>query len=232
MSTEQIYGLTEEQHTQVGKLVRSARTVVRPDTGLQASPHKYPGLARVILIEDTDPTYSPLTPRDVGIFRYNPDGRQKTVQFTGDDLEGDLVLTLDGTEYQIPCDATTEEIRAILNLDLTDCRVTVFPGLWEFDFNAGRWRTEFPTFEIDAYEPPEDDDETPVFDGGVTITDEAWVSVSDDGDTYETIEVVDWVPYLTGSVKTGAIGLAGWSHEAGWLSFSWECRDFSFAGGA
>lgn len=224
---EEIYGLTLTQNQAVERLVKSSRNSTRPATGLSPPNAKYPGLGRVIIFDTEDPTYDPTTTREVALFRFNPTGTQKTVEFSGQNLEGDLVLTLAGTEYQIPCASTTAELRAILNLDLQDCRVTVFPGYWEFDFNNGQWAGDAPSFTIDAYEPEDEDD--PVFDGTAIITDEGWVSVTDDGDTYKTIEINDWVPFLTGAVKAGSIGLIGWSHEAGWISLAWQCRDWSFA---
>lgn len=227
--TDEILGLTPDQHQRLGRLERASRAITRPATGLGAVNGKYPGVARVIIIDDTDPVYSPLEVRDVGIFRRNPSGVQKTIEMVGTNLEGDIVLTIDGTDYQVPCNATTAELRAAIGLSITDCRATAFYGLWEFDFNYGRWASDAPSFSVDAFEPPPEDTETPVFDGGLILTDEGWVSATDDGDTYKTIETNDWVPFLTGAVKRGSIGLAHWSHEAGWLSSAWQCREISFA---
>jgi hypothetical protein len=227
---DEILGLTPQQHADVGRLVIDSKTVARPETGAHVNRAKYPGIARVILIDADDPVYNPLAPRRVAIFRRNPKGSQKTIEFSGKNLEGDIILTIDGVEYRVPCSATAEELRAIVTIPLRDCRTTVFPGYWEFDFNAGRWSQSVPAFTVEPYEPPEDDNDTPVFDGGIIVTDEGWVSRTDDGDTYVTIETNDWIPFLQGAVKSGAIGSALWSHEAGWLSLAWQCRDFSFAG--
>lgn len=229
MSDDELIAWHPDDFEQARQHLREARTVTRPEKTSGKGKARYHGTARVIIIDESQPVYSPRDVREVAIFRHNPDGIQKTVEMVGENLEGDLVLTIAGVNYQVPCDATTEEIRAIVTIPLQDCRITAFFGYWEFDFNFGRWSKAAPGFDIEMFEPPEDDDETPVYDGGLIVTDEGWVSVADDGDTYKTIETNDWVPFITGAVKRGSIGLCHWDHAAGWMAGSWMCREISFA---
>ena len=226
-----MYGLTAKQFNAVGQLVTAAGSRSRPEA-TRPGLGPYPGACRVILFGDDDPTYTPKTLRRVGLFRLNTTGIQKTVEFTGHSLEGDLVLTIAGIESRVPCKSTTEELRAILadnGIAAKDCRLTVFPGLWEFDFNTGgRWSETPPAFNCQPFIPPDDDDETPVFGGELAIVDEAWVTVTTDGDTFFQIGARDWIPHAAGAVKSGSVGAGVWCEEAGWLVLAWQCRDFSF----
>lgn len=231
--TEQLLGLTGEQHAEIGQLVKGSRVSTRPRTTTASKdPHRYRGVARVMLIDDTDPVYSPKTPRQVALFEYAPDGQQVTVEMSGTNLEGDLALTIGGIEVHVACNATTAELRAALAaqaIPLKDCRATTFPGLWELDFNFGRWAKNGPEVTCEAYEPPPEDEDAAVYSGGVTVVEEGWVSTTEDADTYKTIEAVDWVPYSEGSVKSGAVGALEWHYQAGWIAMAWQCRSWSFA---
>lgn len=231
--TETLYGLTATQHAEVGRIVIHSKRGNRPATQqAERDPHRYRGVARVIMLDD-NPVYEPKTKRDCAIFRLNAHGQQKTLEFIGHALEGDLVVRIAGSELRIECRATTAELRAKLTeagISASDCRATVFPGLWEFDFNGGRWFESAPSMTVEAWAPPAEDLDSPVFSGELRLVQEAWLSVADGGQP-KTIETCDWIPFKPGAIKSGAIGAASWSHEAGWLVLAWQCRDYSFRSG-
>lgn len=232
--SEELIGYTADQHREISRVVIAARKSERPAVGVQPGAEVYPGVCRFILFESDLPVYRPRIVRDCALFEFNPNGQQRTMEFSGHALEGDLILTLNGIEIQIACDASSEELRAKLvenGINSSDCRATVFPGLWEFDFNGGRFSEKPPTLSCEAFEPPPEDVETPVFSGDLRIVDEAWVSVSTDGENVKVVETRDWMPHKTGAIKAGAIGAGAWSHEAGWLVLAWQCRDYSFRAG-
>ena len=233
--TDVLYGLTLPQHQALEGLVKRDRVTSREGVGVKTSPgnNGYRGICRVILTDAAPILYQPLTPRKCFIFRYSPETPQITVTFSGHVLEGDLVLTIGGTEIHVECNATTEQLRAALvaaAITGLDCRATVFPGLWEFAF-SGMWADQAPSFTCEPFEPPEEDTETPVFSGELTIVHEGWVSATDDDDTVLTVETIDWVPFAASAITPGAIGGALWCYGAGWLVLAWQCRDFSFAPG-
>lgn len=232
--SDELIGYTDEQHREISRVVLDARKWTAPAVGVASSQSLYPGVARVIAHHSDAPTYQPKTTRECAIFELNANGQQKTLEFSGQALEGDLVLTIAGHEVQVDCRTTTSQLRAKLidaGISAADCRATVFPGLWEFDFNAGRYFEQAPSMSAEAWEPPSDDLDSPVFSGQLKIVDEAWLSVSADGVEPTTIETRDWIPHKSGAIKAGAIGAASWSHEAGWLVLAWQCRDYSFRSG-
>lgn len=188
----------------------------------------------MILLGDEDPTYTPKTTRKCGLFELSLRTFQTTIEFGGHDLEGDLLLTIGGSaEIRIDSKATTAQLRAALQaggISAQECRATVFRGMWEFIFE-GRLASESTRVTAEAWQPPEDDTISPYFSGTLTVVDEAWRSVSTDGDTVATVDTQDWIPHAKGAVRAGAIGAAVWCWEAGWLVLAWQCRDFSFSGG-
>lgn len=231
--TEQVYGLTAQQHDELGLYFGRNRDVRRPSPQ-QATGNAFPGTCRVITMAADDPAYTPRVPREVGVFTLHPNGSQITIEFSGHALEGDLVLTIAAVQIQIDCKATTSQLREALvaaGIASRECRATVFPGLWELDFNGGRWSDDPPGVQAEAFEPPAEDTETPVFSGQLRITREAWLSVTRNRQDVETILCQDWIPHKDGAIKAGAIGAVVWCHEAGWLVLAWQCRDYSFRAG-
>lgn len=221
------YALTLEQHTGLGHLLARSNDRTRPAQPSQRS-GLYPGVARVLCLGDVDPVYTPLESRDVAVFRFHPSGSQQTVELSGPDMAGKLDVTVGDASATVDCEVTTDELREALGLKLRDCRITVFPAYWEFDFNGGRFAgRRMPTVSVSAHEPPEDSEE-PVFDAGIRRVTEGWVSMTADGDGFETIPGTDWIPHLSGAVKAGSLGAAVWSHEAGWLVLAWQCREWSW----
>jgi hypothetical protein len=230
--TEELIGYTPEQHRELSQVVLAARKFLAPGVGVPTAPDVYPGVCRLILSEPDSPVYRPKEVRECALFEFNPSGQQQTIEFSGHELEGDLLLKINDIEMRIACDATTEELRTKLkdnSISPADCRATVFPGLWEFDFNGGKFFETPPTLTIRPFEPPPEDFDTPVFSGELTIVDEAWVSVSNNRETVRTVQTRDWVPFQQGQLTAGAIGAGVWSHAAGWLVLAWQCRDYSFA---
>jgi hypothetical protein len=230
---EQVYGLTAQQHEELGYYFGRNRDTRRPPQEPPAAA-TFPGTCRVIAMAADDPTYQPRVPRQVGVFKLHPDGSQTTIEFSGHALEGDLVLTIAGVQMQIDCRATTSQLREKLQaagIQARDCRATVFPGLWEFDFNGGRWSDSPPSLQALPFDPPAEDTETPVFSGQLRVTREAWLSVTRNRLDIETILCRDWIPHKNGAIKAGAIGAVVWSHEAGFLCIAWQCRDYSFQTG-
>jgi hypothetical protein len=230
--TEELIGYTLDQHRELSQVVLAARKFSSPSVAVASQPDVYPGVCRVILHESDPPVYRPKELRECALFELNLSGQQKTIEFSGHELEGDLILKINDIEIQISCDADTEELREKLDengIKLNDCRATVFPGFWEFDFNGGKFFEKPPTLTCEAFEPDPDDDDAPVFSGDITIVDEAWVSVTTDGENVKTVETRDWIPHKSGQLTAGAIGGGVWSHEAGWLVLAWQCRDYSFA---
>jgi hypothetical protein len=215
---------------QLGKLVDASKVGSMP-AATPPTAAAFPGSCRVILLDPQNPRYTPKVARNVGLFRLNPEGVQFTASFRGHEMEGDIVLSIGDVVVQVPCEIQTDALRLALQtagITATDCRVTVFPGLWEFDFNGGKWKAAAPSIELIPFEPPEDDETTPIFSGQITLISEAWLSVTNDGRTVATVPARDWVQHDPNAIRTGAIGGAVWSHEAGYLVLAWQCRDFSF----
>lgn len=221
--------LTAEQHAGLGGLLAVRGDVRLPDPQRPESP-RYPGACRVILL-DENIVYAPQETREVGVFYCNPDGVQFAIYFSGYSLQGDLILTIDTAQIQISCQATTDELRAALlaaEISFRDCRATVFPGFWEFDFNGGQWKDKPPALDCVPWEPPADDEDTPVFSGECPVTREAWLSDTLDGVNVMTKPVRDWVPHKPGAVKAGSVGIGLVSYSGGWLVLAWACREYSF----
>ncbi len=224
MTDDDSLGLTVSQHGDLGRLVLKDGNIHRREVPQHKS-SRYPGICRVMVHAEDFPIYTPKTPREVAVFGLNVEGYQKTIEMFGENLEGALTVTIDGNSFTLDCQATTEELRAAAGLQLRDCRVTAFPGLWEFAFtSSGRWKSREPVVTAVPFVPQSD----PWYDGSVLVIDEGWVSLTEDGDTFATIEVTDCLPYLHGEVKRGAIAVAHWSQEAGWIVGQWRCRAFSF----
>jgi len=227
-----ILGLTEKQHAEVGRLVKDAKVSATAQAGVVGKDaQRYRGIARV-MAKGPDPlTYAPKTRRTCWLFEYAPTSPVITVDMVGDSLEGDLVVTIGGVETHIDCQADTAELRAALvaaGITATDCRANVFPGLWEFDFTGGKWDAGAPSFTCEPFEPPEDDNDTPVFSGELRIVNEAWASIAT-GDMVVEIDTTDWIPFEEGAIKSGAVGACQWHYGAGWLVLAWQCREWSFA---
>lgn len=171
------------------------------------------------------PIYNTLRSRPAVLFDLSRRTLQGTIQFLGEDLWGDVTLKIgDDVEARIDCRATTEQLRSALQqegFDLDRCRVTAFPGLWEFAFADDVAALPAVTCEpvITSTRP---------FLGGCLVTREGWRSVSADGDTPSLVQVIDCIPHLEGEVKLGSMALA---HRLGanlYMAGQWSCPGFTF----
>lgn len=200
---------------------REWMTTRRPQAGVMAKKRRGAhAVLRVMIIDKSYPVYSPKTNRECAYFIYAPDMDTTTIEMSGDDLFGNLIVTIDGTEYTVDCQSNTEEIRAVFGFALDYCRVTSFPGMWEF-----AWSGTAPEMTV---EPKLTASTNTIYTGGVLIIEEGWVSDTDGGGDYLTIPVVDAMPFLEGELKRGSRAIASRSDGVGWLVHQWQCRDFRF----
>lgn len=214
MNEPKLFGLSEPQMDWLeGQYLRQGDTV-RPAPPVRRPSGNGGGGYRVMIHAEDFPKYSPRRPREVVVFDYEPDLDTQTFEFFGQNLEGYVTLTIDGTSYVVRCNATTENLRSIVELPSNVGRITVLPGLWEFAFKN---RTG-PVVEISpGYQ----------FDGGIVKFDDAWRTIPE-GKAFETVEVVDGLPFLEGSVKRGAMGITQQLTDGSLAVPVWSCRHFSF----
>lgn len=222
--TNDIFGLTQEQHTALGDLLQRSGNTVRVEpvaTVRRGSPSEF---VRVMSLDF--PTYSPREAREVALFEHDPLAVVITAKFFGESLAGDVVLQFGDKSVRLDCRSTTAQLRAKLGVSLNYCRATVFPGLWEFHFvDPTIVRTQTPpVVTVDTYFT----DATVRFTGGVVVTREGWVSATDDGDTFAKVEVIDAVPFRKGQVKAGSIALAQRYGAEQFMVSGWSCPEFTF----
>lgn len=216
MSEEQaIYGLTDDQHREVSQVVIDWRTIVRPQAGVLAAKRRTPAITRVMNVDDGYPVYDPREYRKVALFVPSRDTQQTTLQMFGTDLTGDLQITIDGTTYTIDCQSTSAQVRAAISLPANICRITVFPGMWEF-----AWAGDAKTITAIPYTD---------FYGGLVITDELWRSQTADGEEPVLVDSIDAVPFIEGQVKRGSISLASPWGDGIYMAQHWNCPGFNFA---
>ena len=177
-------------------------------------------LIRVMVIKSTYPIYTPREEQAVAYFTRDTSRETITIEMFGDNLAGNIDVTIGGILYKVDCQSSTAELRAAFGFNLQKCRVTAFPGLWEFAFSGN-------ALEITA-EPAVGDTDILTFSGGLVVTQEAWVSVADNTGRLLAINVVDAIPYAQGEVKSGSIATAKWSAGVGWVVDNWHCREFRF----
>lgn len=215
-----IYGLDETQHAALGDLISKGGVIVRKPPAKTAKRAFVPGFVRVMTMAELFPIYTPRADRPVAYFERRPDLETITIEMFGSDLVGPIEVTIDGRTYTADCQAGTDELRSVFGFLLKVCRVTAFPGLWEFAFTGVA-----PTITA---KPAVGTSPTQTFYGGLVVTEEAWVSVSDGDANLTALDVVDAIPFIEGEVKRGSVGIAFWSDDIGWLVLQWTCRDFSF----
>jgi len=216
MSEEQaIYGLTDEQHREVSQVVIDWRTIVRPQAGVVAAKRRTPSINRVMNVDDGYPVYEPREYRKVALFVPSRDTQQTTLQMFGKDLEGDIRITIDGTTYTIDCQSTSAQVRVAIPLPASICRITVFPGTWEF-----AWKDTAQEITAIPYSD---------FYGGLLVTDELWRSQTADGEEPVLVDSIDAIPFIEGQVKRGAISLASPWGDGIYMAQYWHCPGFNFA---
>lgn len=209
------YGLTDEQHSAVGKLVADAGVIVRKPAPARPRRSSTGGdVLRLMIVDDEYPVYAPKQIRKAALFVASFDTDQTTVQMFGSDLSGYLELNIGGTIRRAHCQATTDELRAALRLDPGFCRVSAFPGLWEF-----AWAGDALPLSVVPYSN---------FFGGVVVTDELWVSDTEDGLNPVLVDVVDAIPFIEGQVKRGAVSIGSPYGDGYFVAQYWNCPGFSF----
>lgn len=227
--TTEVFGLDSKQHSEIGFFLGRSRDTVRPMPA-PLQPEQYLPPVRVIAM--TDRAYDSTRSESLPVFVYDSSRVVFTVEQVGTGLSGYLAVIIDGVRYVAECRRTHFN-----DLKLPGLRVTVLPGLWEFDFGT---RKRIPSLEVVRITPAEnvslcqlfDDTETVVFTGSVIVRRENWVTVPDGNETAPAVAkraVTDCIPYQTGGVSKGAIGMAFWSWDAGYLVSAWQCRTFSHA---
>ena len=138
---------------------------------------------------------------------------------SGTNLNGPIIVTISGVDYTLDCRANTETLRQVFSEYTRDCRITAFPGTWEF-----AWTGSAPEMSAREGRFVNDDGYT----GGLLVIDEAWVSEDDGNGGVGMIDVTDSMPFLEGEIRRGARAIAHWSRQDGWLVGEWVCRPFSF----
>lgn len=227
-----VYGLTAKQHSEVGRLIAGSRTetvVPAPSGNLP----QYPGAVRIIAM--TDREYDPQTAERLPVFIRDTTRNLWTVEQIGAAVSGYIVLTINGTDYTLECrrETLTDLKRQVPGL----IRANVLPGLWELEFRSGLpvtidWRpinTDENTTLCALFDNATD----VIYTGSMTIREDCWTTVDNAAEAsgLDSIDVVDAIPYSIGSVEAGAIGLAAFCWQAGFLVHGWQCRSWSAASG-
>lgn len=233
--TEELFGLTLEQHQALERLDRQNRVTSRDGAGVAASGKRYPPPIRVIAM--TDRVYDSTVSESLPVFTYDRDRTVYTVEQVGTVLAGFLALTISGQRFVLECrvDSLSEVEAAVPGV-----RATVLPGLWEFDFGElDAVESEAVTVTVERITDEEDatlcelfdDDESVIYTGAVIVRKEYWVTTPDEEAPLGIVhrDVTDSIPYATGNVKAGAIGIAHWNWDAGYTAIAWQCRTFSHA---
>jgi hypothetical protein len=226
VADEALIGYTQAQHRRISNAVAAFEArAPRGEIGVTKKPRAFPQTtARVMQIDDGYPVYEPDKIRNVAVFVLGPRNRVRTIEMTGDDLHGDINVTIDDAQFglatwNLNCQSQTEAVRKKFGFLDSYCRVTVFPGMWEFVF-----ADEPPAMFVEA-RPSSGDN---LFSGGLQLINERWVSIDDGNGGVKTIEATDSMPFLEGEVKRGSRALAHWSDSEGWIIGQWQCRPFWF----
>ena len=224
MSELEIIGYeSEDDFNRVAAAVRGFETTIRPQAGVKGKKRNGTyDTARVMILGPEFPIYSPRESRLCPWFVRDLTRETISIEMFGDDLSGYIDVYIDGNLYRTDCQLGTDELRAWFGYDLDDCRITAFPGFWEFAFSgAAPYITAEPGPGTSSYSNLQ-------YRGGVLVTLEGWVSVDDGRGGLDLLELVDCIPFAEGEVKPGAIAIARWSNQVGWFVEKWQCREFRF----
>lgn len=215
------HALNPRQYRSFKRLVRDSQDGTRSTGAVEPADRRRSAVARLMVVGDSFPKYNPLEPRKVAIFGLNREGHQATVKFYGEDLWGDVWLTIGGSgTVRVDCRATTDELRS--RVSVRDCRITAFPGLWEFAF--GESVAELPEITCEPVLTSSEER----FLGGCVVTREGWRSQSADGEDFAEVEVIDSIPYIEGELRLGAMALGMRYGDALYVAGQWSCPAFSF----
>lgn len=218
---EPVYGLTLSQNQALETMVRGSKRGTRSAPYVPPANRGGSALARLMTIGTEFAVYNPLETREAAIFELNRNTQQATVKFYGEDLWGRVRLTVGSISIEIDCRATSEELRASLQA-LSGCRITAFPGLWEFAFDPST--TELPEITCE----PVITSSSQRFLGGCVVTREGWRSVTTDNKEPSIVEVIDCIPYIEGEVKLGAMAIGHRYGASLFLAGEWSCPAFTF----
>lgn len=228
---EELIAYDQEQHTRISRAVRFTERLSGSNAGVKPRSNAYLPPVRVICMEDR--AYDSRTEQRCPIFTFDELRTVFTVEQVGSTLAGYLALIVNGERYLVECRRQT------ISLPIAGLRVTVFPGLWEFDFG----QREDVTVEVETITQDEDttlcelfdDEDSVIYSGSVIVRQEGWVSIQDPDSEDDLLvsyaSVRDCIPYQTSSVPAGAIGIAHWMWDAGYIAGAWQCRTFSHAVG-
>lgn len=235
MSDLIVPGLTPAQHTAFAALLRRPQSAPEP---APRAPVPTPPPVRVISL--TSRTYDSTESTELPAFVFDRNRTVWTVRQRGNQLSGYFALILNDVRYIVECRRETlDDIAA----SVPGLRITVFPGLWEFDFGPSSdvLRATVEAESLTTEEEDElaalfpDESEASVYAGSWSVVQEFWRSVPDrtrkTAPRVQHAEISDGIPYDDGSVCLGAVGLAVWSWDAGYLVTAWQCRQFSHEGG-
>lgn len=216
-----IHALNSRQYKAFKRIVRDANDIERDVPTVEPANRSRLPIARLMTVGTDFPVYNPLETRKCVIFQLDRLSLQATVKFYGEDLWGAVWLTVGDLTIQIDCRATTDELRSRLQA-LSDCRVTAFPGMWEFAF--GTDTRELPTITCE----PVITSNSVRFLGGCVVTQEGWRSLTADGETASEVEVIDCIPYIEGEVKLGSMAVGTRYGDTIYLAGQWACPGFTF----
>ncbi len=216
-TTKELIALEPEQFDDLNTM----RTIllkegVRPAIELTGRPRRSRNVARVMNVGDEFPTYSPLEVRQTAIFYLDRESYQDTVQFFGEDLHGLVRVVAGDTSVEVDCRVTTAELREALGISLADCRITVFPGLWEFAWADSYVRRSVSVTPVNA-------DVAEYCKAGIVVRQEGWRSASADGDNYSLVNLIDGIPFIEGELKRGAVSIASAIGDGLWIAHHWSC---------
>lgn len=219
--SDEMIALHPADFADVQSMHREWLTTRRPQAGVQRKIRRTThDFMRVMIIDSDYPVYTPREERAVAYFVRDLTRQTISIEMFGDNLAGPVTVTIDGTAYTVVCQSSTAGLRAAFGFNLNYCRVTAFPGLWEFAF-AG-------TAPTVTAEPAVGTSTTLTFSGGLVVTEEAWVSAADEQGRLLTIDVIDVIPFAEGEVKPGSVGVAMFAASSGWIVPKWYCREFQF----
>ena len=217
----ELIALTEEQHLDLSRIRRIVlKTGDLPAAEVPSKKRRARTVARVMNVGDEFPTYTSLTTRQVALFELARDVETDVIQFFGEDLHGLVSLQVGDISCEIDCRASTAELREALGMSLQDCRVTAFPGLWEFAWGDVLRKT------ISCQPKPAEDDNFCF--AGIVVYREGWRSVTSDGINPTMVDLIDGIPYIQGELKRGAVSIASALGDGLYIAHHWSCPSVSY----
>lgn len=217
----ELIALTEEQHADLSRIRRIVlKSGALPAADVPAKTRRSRTVARVMNVGDEFPTYSSLATRQVALFELARDVETDVIQFFGEDLHGLVSLRVGDISCEIDCRASTGELRQAVGLSVQDCRITAFPGLWEFAWGD-------VTRKSITCNPKPAGLEDFCF-AGIVVYPEGWRSVTSDGINPTMVDLIDGIPYIQGELKRGAVSIASALGEGLYIAHHWSCPSVTY----